>query len=444
MKNVGQTCWFSAVIQSLFYLPAFRSLVLNFPPPQNREVEKLQEFGNDRRRKIVEFMLELRKLFALMVGTQRKYVDPSRAVDILRGSIGTLNNQQNKDILTLETNNQQDVSEFTHIVLEWVEEAFKDDSVQGKAEGDMMQMDADCEKENNEEKDAVNRKEENADNNPMSRLFYGKVLTEGRIRGDDFVRQEAFGQWPLQVNTFANIHESLENSLAHESLDPDLQEAQHKSGQERWFLRLPPVLFLELSRFHYNMERKTAEKIHNRLEFPERIFMDRYVADNKAVTRQKREEVRALKEKRSQLGSRLDKFTTYGQSQTASMTLPTILQKTLDFAKASPIPPTVASLAVSNLMQVDSPCGSPKMTPAPSLSNLAAATNNPLNDCDEEMDVEMADSSKEAPGCDSSAINNSIAESNATREPNEAMEPHPRFVSEAELRVLQVRNSIHF
>lgn len=390
-------------------------------------------------------MLELRKLFALMVGTQRKYVDPSRAVDILRGSIGTLNNQQNKDILTLETNNQQDVSEFTHIVLEWVEEAFKEDLAQGKSEGDVMQMDADCEKENNEEKEVVTKKDVNdADNNPMSRLFYGKVLTEGRIRGDDFVRQEAFGQWPLQVNTFANIHESLENSLAHESLDPDLQEAQHKSGQERWFLRLPPVLFLELSRFHYNMERKTAEKIHNRLEFPERIFMDRYVADNKVVTRQKREEVRALKEKRAQLGSRLDKFTSYGQSPMTSMTLPTILQKTLDFAKASSIPPTVASLAVSNLMQVDSPCGSPKMTPAPSLSNLAAAAtapNNPLNDCDEEMDVEMADSSKEAAGCDSDAINNSLVESNGTKE---AMEPHPRFVSDAELRVLQVSSSVFF
>ena len=131
LKNVGQTCWFSAVIQSLFYLPAFRSLVLNYPPPQNRESEKLQESGNDRRRKIVEFMLELRKLFALMVGSQRKYVDPTRAVDILRGSIGTLQNE-NKDILNIDINNQQDVSEFTHIVLEWVEEAFKDDAPQSK------------------------------------------------------------------------------------------------------------------------------------------------------------------------------------------------------------------------------------------------------------------------------------------------------------------------
>ena len=112
-------------------------------------------------------MQELRNLFALMVATQRKYVDPTRAVDILRGSIGN-NNQMNNgnntagklivvnlsnlpakeggfrkmivfstfwagdlanalvsNASTMLDNNQQDVSEFTHIVLEWVEEAFK-------------------------------------------------------------------------------------------------------------------------------------------------------------------------------------------------------------------------------------------------------------------------------------------------------------------------------
>ena len=89
LKNVGQTCWFSAVIQSLFYIPAFRSLVLNFPPPPKMEEEdKIDAF--ERRKKIVEFMLELRHLFALMVASQRKYVDPSKAVDILRGSIGKI------------------------------------------------------------------------------------------------------------------------------------------------------------------------------------------------------------------------------------------------------------------------------------------------------------------------------------------------------------------
>ena len=136
--------------------------------------------------------------------------------------------QQNKDLLNIETNNQQDVSEFTHIVLEWVEEAFKSEVnniKQPPNEGTSSSnageaMDADCEKENNEEKVFVEPQPTDpsaSTTNPMARLFYGKVLLEGNINGDAFVREEAFGQWPLQVNTFVNIHESLENSLAHES-----------------------------------------------------------------------------------------------------------------------------------------------------------------------------------------------------------------------------------
>jgi hypothetical protein len=42
------------------------------------------------------------------------------------------------------------------------------------------------------------------------------------------------------------------------------------------------------------MERRVAEKIHKRLDFPEIILMDRYMLKNKAVTRQKREQVKIL------------------------------------------------------------------------------------------------------------------------------------------------------
>ena len=93
LKNVGQTCWFSAVIQSLFHLPVFRALVLNFRPPE-------QQQGSEKERKNLEFMAELRKLFALLLSSRRKYVDPSRAVGILRGSLGGENT-------TAYDNNQQ-------------------------------------------------------------------------------------------------------------------------------------------------------------------------------------------------------------------------------------------------------------------------------------------------------------------------------------------------
>ena len=424
---------------------------------------------DDRQRKIVEFMLELRKLFAFMVGSARKYVDPSRAVDILRGFIGfaqtSSSSSTNKDILNIETNNQQDVSEFTHIVLEWVEDAFKGDSKRKSENCTAMQTDegepdadAGKEKENNEEKDpeegSAASKNDNSEN-PMAKLFYGKVLREGRINGDDFMRQENFGQWPLQVNTCINLHESLEKSLAHQQFDEASSTnsaATLESGQELWFTKLPPVLFLELSRFQYNMERKTAEKIHNRLEFPERLFMDRYVSLNKAVTKVKREEVRALKERRAALKSKLDKFTHYGQNLPAASTmpLPDILQRTLDFAQQSqqqsfPNKPgnAVAALAASSLMQVDSPVSSPKMTPASSLSNLAntsttavatVPSDQALVDGDEAMEVEMsgaevAAKEDEMNGCDSVVSKLHDAE---------AADPAPKHVTEVELRLLQV------
>ena len=55
------------------------------------------------------------------------------------------------------------------------------------------------------------------------------------------------------------------------------------SGQERWFTTLPPVLFLELSRFQFNTSKGIAEKVNNVLEFPQEIFLDRYLQSNKVT-----------------------------------------------------------------------------------------------------------------------------------------------------------------
>jgi hypothetical protein len=73
-------------------------------------------------------------------------------------------------------------------------------------------------------------------------------LVEGTVKGVPFCKTEAFGQWPLRVNSCTNIHDSLENSTAHESFVSTHGGETEDSGQERWFTLLPPVLFLELSR----------------------------------------------------------------------------------------------------------------------------------------------------------------------------------------------------
>ena len=50
-------------------------------------------------------------------------------------------------------------------------------------------------------------------------LFYGKVEIEGRNQGIEFSRTEQFGQWPLQVNDFKHIHDSLEATMAYQAID---------------------------------------------------------------------------------------------------------------------------------------------------------------------------------------------------------------------------------
>uniref|UniRef100_A0A8D0D0N9 Ubiquitin carboxyl-terminal hydrolase n=1 Tax=Sander lucioperca TaxID=283035 RepID=A0A8D0D0N9_SANLU len=232
IRNVGNTCWFSAVIQSLFHLPVFRRLVLNYHLSE-RILEKCKSHSDKRN---IAFMQELRCLFALMVGSTRRFVDPSAAVELLRDAFRT-------------SEAQQDVSEFSHKLLDWLEDAF--------------QLAA---------KDNVEDKQQN----PMVQLFYGTFVTERRHEGKTLCNIEQFGQYPLQVNGFNNLDECLEGAMVEKEIESLHSDHSVTSGRERWFKKLPPVLTFELSRFEFNTQLGRPEKIHKKLEFPQIIYMDSY------------------------------------------------------------------------------------------------------------------------------------------------------------------------
>ncbi|KAM4726858.1 ubiquitin carboxyl-terminal hydrolase 25 isoform 1-T1 [Anableps anableps] len=295
LKNVGNTCWFSAVIQSLFNLLEFQRLVLNYSPP----ARVLDLPRNQKEHRNLPFMQELRNLFSLMVGSKRKYVDPSRAVEIL------------KDAFKSSESQQQDVSEFTHKLLDWLEDAF--------------QMKA--------EEDSVGEKPKN----PMVELFYGRFLAVGVLEGKKFENTEMFGQYPLQVNGFKDLHECLEAAMVEGEIE-SLHSAENsaRSGQEHWFTELPPVLTFELSRFEFNQALGRPEKIHNKLEFPSMLYMDRYMDRNREITRIKREEIRRLKEHLTVLQQRLERYLSYG-SGPKRFPLADVLQYAMEFASSKPV-----------------------------------------------------------------------------------------------------------
>ncbi|NWS74749.1 UBP28 hydrolase, partial [Crotophaga sulcirostris] len=302
MKNIGNTCWFSAVIQSLFQLPEFRRLVLGYSLPQN----VLENCHSRTGKRNIAFMQELQGLFALMLGTRRKFVDPSAALELLRDAFRSTEEQQ------------QDVSEFTHKLLDWLEDAFQL-AVNVKNPGDKSE-------------------------NPMVKLFYGTFLTEGVHEGNAFSKIETFGQYPLQVNGYQNLNECLEGAMVEGEMDGATSQSV-KYGEERWFTKLPPVLTFELSRFEFNQSLGQPEKIHTKLEFPQTIYMDRYLYRSKELIHMKREETKRLREKLVLLQQKLERYMKYG-SGPARFPLPDMLQYVLEFITTKPtavMPPAQGS-----------------------------------------------------------------------------------------------------
>ncbi|ELU07267.1 hypothetical protein CAPTEDRAFT_220394 [Capitella teleta] len=376
LKNVGNTCWFSAVIQSLFHLPIFRRLVLRYIPS-----EKSGESSTGKRN--LRFMHELRHIFALMVGSKRKYIDPSKAVDILKEAFSG----------SASSDSQQDVSEFQHKLLEWLEDAFRQNPTPP-----------------NEAKGQA------GSSNPMVQLFYGQFRTEGVHEGKSFSNEETFGQFPLQVEGVGDIHASLDAATARGEIENLNSDITMKSGQEQWFTRLPPVLTFELSRFQFNQALGRPEKIHNKLEFSELIFMDRYLEKNKNITRQKREEVKRLREELQDYHRKLDKFVHYG-SGPKRFPLQDVLHYALDFAESKstkqhqkPASPFAASHAYTDV-EMESPKSSSSMA-------LDSPAVSPLKDEVKPLPDVTVTTTGDGP-------------------PSSPQQPSPRDISPEELSVLQ-------
>uniref|UniRef100_A0A671WP90 Ubiquitin carboxyl-terminal hydrolase 25 n=1 Tax=Sparus aurata TaxID=8175 RepID=A0A671WP90_SPAAU len=374
LKNVGNTCWFSAVIQSLFNLLEFQRLVLNYSPPAR--VHDLPR--NQKEHRNLPFMQELRNLFSLMVGSKRKYVDPSRAVEIL------------KDAFKSSESQQQDVSEFTHKLLDWLEDAF-----QMKAEED---------------------REGEKPKNPMVELFYGRFLAVGVLEGKKFENTEMFGQYPLQVNGFKDLHECLEAAMIEGEIE-SLHSAENsaRSGQEHWFTELPPVLTFELSRFEFNQALGRPEKIHNKLEFPSMLYMDRYMDRNREITRIKREEIRRLKEHLTVLQQRLERYLSYG-SGPKRFPLADVLQYAMEFASSKPV-------CTSPVEDIDSsaPPGGTTGQQLPTCSSTRPAsgpTTAPAAAQQQRVPIHKPFTQSRLP-------------------PDLPMHPAPRHITEEELRVLE-------
>ena len=130
-------------------------------------------------------------------------------------------------------------------------------------------------------------------------VFYGEIETHGLTDENAvFANREAFIQLPLQVRGFQTLYESIDASLQSEFTST-------QSRGEQWIRVLPKVVIFNLNRFIYNPVSQRTEKIHDKLEFPNIVYFDRFLLANQSVTRVKRKEVAKLQEQLSMLKNQL-------------------------------------------------------------------------------------------------------------------------------------------
>lgn len=220
-----------------------------------------------------EFIRELEKLFALLLLSPRKYVDPSAVAELLRAQSPALRGPS-----LLPHNNQEDVNEVTHALLALVEGASRElppASLAGPNRSDSPALpsitdDADDAGPGGaagfEPKSVV---EELFFTAADKRILAGPAGGQGD--GEAAWSLETHLLLPVEVGGVEAIEDGLEAALC--------SEIEGGAGRvsETWLVRPPPVLLLDLKRFTYSRERAAAEKLHSRLAFPTTLYLDRFL-----------------------------------------------------------------------------------------------------------------------------------------------------------------------
>ncbi|KAJ3205843.1 hypothetical protein HDU82_004926 [Entophlyctis luteolus] len=123
-------------------------------------------------------------------------------------------------------------------------------------------------------------------------LFVGKYKSYVRCLDVEFEssRVEDFYDIQLNVKGKMNVTESFQDYVSTEMLDGDNKYFAENFGLQRaekgvTFVTFPPVLFLQLKRFEYDVEHDCMVKINDRYEYPATLNLDSFL-EQKPITPQ--------------------------------------------------------------------------------------------------------------------------------------------------------------
>lgn len=227
LQNQGATCYMNSILQALYHLPIFRSLIY--------QMDNSNAKSDDE-----NIPLNLQRLFAMM----QLRIRPSVPTNELTKSFGWTDR---------ETYMQHDIQEFCRIILDNLEKK--------------MNKQPDL-------KDAI------------STLYRGEMRS--RIEGVDVdyetTKNDYFYDLSMTVKDISSLEGSFSKYIEPEIIN-DYETGQYGKQQIRKsieFLQFPPVLYIHLRRFEYDPQRQDMIKINSRFAYNESIDLSQFMADDTA------------------------------------------------------------------------------------------------------------------------------------------------------------------
>jgi ubiquitin carboxyl-terminal hydrolase 25/28 len=116
LKNIGNTCYFNSLMQTLFRIPSFVQIILQRRLPPMEALTADATVDKKRKKASQEMYKSLQELFLHLVGSNQKYTDPSAVINRL----------VDEQAQPVKIGDQKDIIEVMVTFLERLEEATQD------------------------------------------------------------------------------------------------------------------------------------------------------------------------------------------------------------------------------------------------------------------------------------------------------------------------------
>lgn len=280
LKNVGNTCYFNSLIQTVFQVKELVYTILNYEPPKDIEkyISDLDITDSDiikRKKGSSKLVLELQKLFALMLFGKKNVVNPEAVINSMIDSQGNL----------VTVGEQFDITEFSNNFFERIEEGL---SINNKKE--------------EEQKEFINN---------FQGLFFGKskdfITFEWAEVTSKKEQDSVFGPINININEkdLMSGLDAFTNFIVdgYRSPNGDITAAKKRI----WITKPPKILTFVLQRVIYDKE-KGLQKQTNPFYFQKEIYLDRFLFENKKALKHPHDEKKSLKIREKKIDASIQKL----------------------------------------------------------------------------------------------------------------------------------------